>query len=177
MRKTGRPWYRKQRDAWYVQIDGQQIILAKGHENKAEAYARYAALLGAGPVATPQPAGVTLCELVEAFKAHCKGRLKPATLASYSSVLSPLTRQLADSEAIRAHGKQHSSACSPYGVRPWAGATVSTPLKWAEVKKGLDPSKFTIKTMPKRLEKVGDLWQRTLGPGIDLLDCLERLSR
>jgi len=66
---------------------------------------------------------------------------------------------------------------APYGVRPWPGATVSTPLKWSEVRRGLDPAKFTIKTMPKRLEKVGDLWQQTLGEGIDLLECLERLSK
>ena len=52
---------------------------------------------------------------------------------------------------------------------------MSTPLKWSEVRKGLDPGKFTIKTLPKRLEKVGDLWQQTLKEGIDLLECLERL--
>jgi bifunctional non-homologous end joining protein LigD len=69
------------------------------------------------------------------------------------------------------------SMAAPYGVRPWPGATVSAPLKWSEVKRGLDPAWFTIKTLPKRLEKVGDLWQPLLGEGIDLLDCLERLSR
>jgi bifunctional non-homologous end joining protein LigD len=60
-------------------------------------------------------------------------------------------------------------ACAaPYCARPHPGATVSAPLKWSEVKKGLDPSKFTIKTMLARVEKVGDLWQKVLGPGIDL---------
>jgi len=62
-------------------------------------------------------------------------------------------------------------------LRPWSGATVSTPLKWSEVRRGLHPAKLTIKTLPKRLEKVGDLWQQTLGEGIDLLECLGRLSR
>ena len=65
---------------------------------------------------------------------------------------------------------------APYGVRPWPGATVSTPLKWSEVRRGLDPGRFTIKTLPARLEKVGDLWQSALGMGADLEDCLERLS-
>jgi bifunctional non-homologous end joining protein LigD len=37
-------------------------------------------------------------------------------------------------------------------------------LKWSEVRKGLDPSKFTIKTMPRRIDKVGDLWQGVLLP-------------
>jgi bifunctional non-homologous end joining protein LigD len=45
------------------------------------------------------------------------------------------------------------------------------------VKKGLDPGRFTIKTMARRLEKVGDLWQSVLGLGVDLAACLERLAR
>jgi bifunctional non-homologous end joining protein LigD len=63
-----------------------------------------------------------------------------------------------------------------YSVRPYPGATVSTPLKWAEVRRGLDPAAFTIKTMPKRLRAVGDLWKPVLGPGINLPACLERLA-
>lgn len=63
-----------------------------------------------------------------------------------------------------------------YCARPYPGATVSAPLKWSEVKKGLDPARFTIKTMLKRLEKVGDLWEPVLGKGIDLVKCLEMLS-
>jgi bifunctional non-homologous end joining protein LigD len=65
---------------------------------------------------------------------------------------------------------------APYSVRPQPKATVSTPLKWTEVRRGLDPTKFTIRTMAKRLNAVGDLWQQVLGPGIDLSACLERLA-
>jgi bifunctional non-homologous end joining protein LigD len=63
-----------------------------------------------------------------------------------------------------------------YSVRPNPGATVSTPLKWSEVTKRLDPTKYTIKTMPSRLEKHGDLWKPVLGKGIDLHKCLDRLA-
>lgn len=55
-----------------------------------------------------------------------------------------------------------------YCVRPKPLATVSTPLKWSEVKKGLDPTKFTMKTVLKRFEKVGDLFKPVLGRGINL---------
>ena len=52
-----------------------------------------------------------------------------------------------------------------YSLRPTKEATVSTPLEWREVKKGLDPKKFTIKTIFKRLEKRGDLWKQVLQKG------------
>jgi bifunctional non-homologous end joining protein LigD len=73
------------------------------------------------------------------------------------------------------NGKGKTLAAA-YSVRPSPGATVSTPLKWTEVRRGLDPAAYTIKTMPKRLAAVGDLWKPVLGPGIDLPACLERLA-
>jgi hypothetical protein len=49
MHKTGRRWYRKGNDAWYVWHAGKQVLLAKERANKAEAFARFAELL-ADPV-------------------------------------------------------------------------------------------------------------------------------
>lgn len=65
---------------------------------------------------------------------------------------------------------------APYSVRPKAGATVSTPLEWSEVKKGLHPSTFTIKTIFKRLKEKGDLFKGVLGKGIDMEKCLKKLG-
>ena len=65
---------------------------------------------------------------------------------------------------------------APYSVRPQPGATVSTPLAWREVSKRLDPSVFTMKTVPRRLERIGDLWRGVLGPGADLSESLNRLG-
>lgn len=45
-----------------------------------------------------------------------------------------------------------------YSVRPVEPASVSTPLLWDEVNSKLNPKKFTIKTVPKRIKKLGDLW-------------------
>lgn len=47
---------------------------------------------------------------------------------------------------------------APYSLRAIDGAPVSAPLKWSEVTRRLDPLKFNMKTMPKRLDKVGDLF-------------------
>jgi bifunctional non-homologous end joining protein LigD len=64
-----------------------------------------------------------------------------------------------------------------YSVRPVPGATVSTPLRWNEVRRGLDPARFTIRTIAKRLDRFGDLWASISGSGVELEDRLERLRR
>lgn len=68
------------------------------------------------------------------------------------------------------------TVAAPYCVRPKPGATVSTPLKWSEVKSGLDPSQFTIKTVMKRFKKLGDLFLPVLGPGINLSKSLKEIE-
>ena len=55
------------------------------------------------------------------------------------------------------------TAAAPYSLRPSKGATVSTPLEWKEVKKGLDPKDFNIKSIFGRLKKKGDIWKPVLG--------------
>jgi bifunctional non-homologous end joining protein LigD len=66
-------------------------------------------------------------------------------------------------------------ACA-YSLRPKEGATASAPLKWAEVKKGLHPSQFTIQTLPERMEKTGDLFSGVLGKGMNITKCLKNLG-
>ncbi|MEO6070955.1 MAG: DNA ligase D [Chitinophagaceae bacterium] len=66
--------------------------------------------------------------------------------------------------------------CAPYSVRPKPGATVSAPLHWDEVKKGLTLSQFTIKNMQVRINNVGDLFAGLLGKGIDLNAVLKTLA-
>ncbi|TSK07435.1 MAG: DNA ligase D [Geobacter sp.] len=72
--------------------------------------------------------------------------------------------------------KPGQTLAAPYSIRPRPGAPVSAPLKWEEVKPGLDPGQFTIRTMPGRLERMGDLFAGVLGPGIDLERCIENLE-
>ncbi|HBG07291.1 MAG TPA: DNA ligase, partial [Geobacter sp.] len=72
--------------------------------------------------------------------------------------------------------KAGQTLAAPYSIRPRPGATVSAPLRWEEVKSGLDPRQFTIETMPSRIEHLGDLFSGVLGPGIDLESCIEKLE-
>ncbi|ALM50148.1 DNA ligase [Flavobacterium psychrophilum] len=58
-------------------------------------------------------------------------------------------------------------ACA-YSLRPKPGATVSMPLHWDEVKKGLKMKDFTIKNALGRVKSEGDLFKGTLEGGIDM---------
>jgi bifunctional non-homologous end joining protein LigD len=51
---------------------------------------------------------------------------------------------------------------SVYSVRPTPKATVSTPVTWKEVERGVRLEQFTLRTVPQRLDKVGDLWKPLL---------------
>ena len=66
---------------------------------------------------------------------------------------------------------------SVYSLRPKAGAAVSTPLFWEEVKKGLSPKQFTIYNSLQRVKKMGDIFKGVLGKGIDIKKCSKNLGR
>jgi bifunctional non-homologous end joining protein LigD len=51
---------------------------------------------------------------------------------------------------------------SVYSVRPKPAATVSTPITWDEVERGVKMEDFTMQTVPSRLAKIGDLWKAVL---------------
>ncbi|HXG75943.1 MAG TPA: DNA ligase D [Gaiellaceae bacterium] len=64
---------------------------------------------------------------------------------------------------------------SVYSVRPRAGAPVSTPLRWEEVRAGLDPSAFTMDAVLDRVAREGDLFAGVLGGRQSLTRALRAL--
>jgi bifunctional non-homologous end joining protein LigD len=72
--------------------------------------------------------------------------------------------------------RPQATIAAPYSVRPKAGATVSAPLHWEEVKKGMRIQNFTMKNMPGRLKEMGDLFKPVLGKGIDMEKALKKLN-
>ena len=55
------------------------------------------------------------------------------------------------------------SVVAPYSVRPRAGASVSAPLTWEEVRrKRITPQSFTVENMMRRLGQRGDLFRPVL---------------
>ena len=51
---------------------------------------------------------------------------------------------------------------SIYSVRPRPQASVSTPVKWSELERGLKIEDFRIDNVPARIKRLGDLWQPLL---------------
>jgi bifunctional non-homologous end joining protein LigD len=51
---------------------------------------------------------------------------------------------------------------SVYSVRPRPMATVSAPITWDEIEKGVEVENFTLQNMPERIRRVGDLWKPLL---------------
>jgi bifunctional non-homologous end joining protein LigD len=69
-----------------------------------------------------------------------------------------------------------STAVAPLSPRARPGATVSMPLNWTQVKKGLDPSRFTVRTAPG-LVKGLTAWEDYCDGERDLAGAIKRLER
>jgi bifunctional non-homologous end joining protein LigD len=55
-----------------------------------------------------------------------------------------------------------STLASVYSPRPRPEATVSTPVTWKEIDTGVAIEDFTIRNVPARVAKLGDLWKPLL---------------
>lgn len=64
--------------------------------------------------------------------------------------------------------RPQATVSAPYSVRPKPGATVSMPLHWDEVKKGLKMTDFNIHNALDRIKSEGDIFKPVLGKGINL---------
>ena len=56
----------------------------------------------------------------------------------------------------------------PYSLRPTPEATISAPLEWSEVKKGINPSDYTIFSVVKRISNPwNDIFEKRCKLGVD----------
>jgi bifunctional non-homologous end joining protein LigD len=93
---------------------------------------------------------------VELAKAH-----PDAITSEYRVAHRPAGRVLVDYNQ-NAWGR---TLASVYSLRPRPEATVSAPVKWQEIERGISMSHFTMDTMPARVAKLGDLFEPVLRPG------------
>jgi bifunctional non-homologous end joining protein LigD len=113
------------------------------------------------PPGTPYDAGLLFCQIIATVVAQKHPRI--ATVER--SVRARGSRVYVD-YLQNVLGKTLATA---YSARASAFAGVSTPLTWTEVEEGVEREAFTIRTVPERLSRVGDLWAglRT-SKGVDL---------
>ncbi|WP_106797477.1 DNA ligase D [Rhizobium sp. H4] len=69
-----------------------------------------------------------------------------------------------------------ATAVAPLSPRARAGATVSMPLTWAQVKSDLDPKRFTLRTVPALLTK-SSAWQDYCDSERPLEQAIKRLGK
>ncbi len=85
-------------------------------------------------------------------------RHPPLITAEYRVAKRPRGRVLVDYNQNR----WGSTLASIYSVRPRPDASVSTPVTWSEVERGIRIEDFTMQNVPARIAKVGDLWKPLL---------------
>ncbi len=78
---------------------------------------------------------------------------------------------------IDAHqNSRGQSLASVYSVRAFPHAPVSTPIAASELTAKLRPDSWTLKSIPKRIEKIGDLWANFWKDRQDMETAVENLS-
>lgn len=70
-----------------------------------------------------------------------------------------------------------ATLAAPYSLRPKPGATVSMPLHWDEVRKGLQLKDFNIRNSVQRIKAEGDIFKPVLGKGVNIQKVLRQLQK
>jgi integrase len=126
MGRRGHPWYRADRDAWYVKLDGRPLMLAKGKASKAVAEAAFHKLKSemAGGRSLPD-AAPSFGELASRYLRDLANRVK-------ADELSPTTYDDAKRRLAR--------FVAEYGDRPVDRLKPADVLDWLDRQEGWGPT-------------------------------------
>jgi bifunctional non-homologous end joining protein LigD len=94
----------------------------------------------------------------KAFSRELAQRNPKAITSEYRVAKRPKGHVLADYN----QNAWNRTLASVYSVRPQIAATVSTPVTWEEIERGIRIEDFTMRNVPERLRKLGDLWRPLL---------------
>jgi bifunctional non-homologous end joining protein LigD len=104
------------------------------------------------------PKQKTVWEFAKAFAVELASRHPSLMTSAYKVANRPKGRVLIDYNQ-NAWGR---TLASIYSVRPTPLASVSTPLEWSEVSRGVRIEDFRLDNVCDRIAKVGDLWKPLL---------------
>ena len=163
-----KPWYRSNRDGWFVQHNGKQVLLARGKANKADAQAAFHKLMllsGETPLRADDLHVATICDLFLDFSQTHHGE---SAYENYKHFL----QNFCDS-----YGKLAVADVKPFhvtrwidGKKTWNGAkrhaiiSVKRAFSWAEQQGLIAASPIRTIKAPrvKRRERVLSIDERKL---------------
>ena len=73
--------------------------------------------------------------------------------------------------------RKQATLATAYSVRPKPGATVSMPLHWEEVKKGMRIQDFHIGNAVGKIKEQGDIFKPVIGRGINMEKAIKELEK
>lgn len=85
--RTHKPWYRASNDAWYVEINGKQVRLAKGQANEKKAYAEFYRRMAQGPGGLPKADTVKVAHVCDLFLSWSQKHHEDRSFKWYRSFL------------------------------------------------------------------------------------------
>ena len=107
----------------------------------------------------------------KAIAIELESRHPDVITAEYRKVKRPYGRVLVDYNQ-NAWGR---TLASIYSIRPTPVASVSTPVTWEEIERGVKIEDFRIDNVVARVRKLGDLWKPVLGKKrFDLFSVLKK---
>lgn len=112
------------------------------------------------------------------IRSFAKGlaRLTQEQLPETTTIERPLNKRKGRIYIDYLQNRRGQTLAAAYSLRPRPGATVSAPLEWKEVKRGLKLSTFTMHNILARIEKKGDLFKGVLTGKTDLAKCAKKLG-
>jgi bifunctional non-homologous end joining protein LigD len=104
-------------------------------------------------------------------------RLVHAELPSFTSIERKTSDRKGKMYIDFLQNRPQATVSAPYSLRPKPGATVSMPLHWEEVKRGMRMKDFTIFNAVARIKDVGDIFKPVIGKGISIEKALKQVKR
>jgi len=95
----------------------------------------------------------------------------------YTSMERPLASRKGKIYLDFLQNRPQATLAAPYSLRPKPGATVSMPLHWEELKKGLRMEDFTITNAMERIATEGEIFNPVLGKGINMKKAMMALEK